>query len=82
MLRTLRLKATGASVTAQPALDPAPDEVAAVRLEADTPWALRRSLTAPAVLVAARSVRVVVRGWKPPRPGWSGQLGPVPGLRR
>jgi hypothetical protein len=31
---------------------------------------------------SARSVRVVVADWRPPYPGWSGRLAPLPGVRR
>jgi len=41
---------------------------------------LRAALTDPALAGAARAVEVRVTDWRPPWAGWSGRLGPLPGL--
>ncbi|SDZ38277.1 Glycosyltransferase involved in cell wall bisynthesis [Micromonospora pattaloongensis] len=43
---------------------------------------LRRLLAEPAGAARARRVTLRVGDWRPPRAGWSGRLGPLPGLRR
>jgi hypothetical protein len=42
---------------------------------------LRRFLGQPAATTPVRRVTLRVRGWRPPRPDWTGRLGPVAGLR-
>ncbi|WP_148083754.1 glycosyltransferase [Micromonospora sp. Llam0] len=51
-------------------------------VDADSVAALRRLLAEPAAATPTRQLVVRVRRWRPPTAGWSGRLGPVPGLRR
>jgi hypothetical protein len=53
-----------------------------VYLVAESVGWLRRFLAQPAATTRVRRVTVRVRGWRPPRSGWSGRLGPIPGLRQ
>ena len=43
---------------------------------------LRASVRTPLAWQSARRARVTVTAWVPPWPGWSGRLGPLPGLVR
>ncbi|MDG4763540.1 glycosyltransferase [Solwaraspora sp. WMMD406] len=53
-----------------------------VEVDADSVATLRRLLAEPAAVTPARRLRLRVRRWSPPAPGWSGRLGPLPQLRR
>ncbi|WFE25245.1 hypothetical protein O7623_17730 [Solwaraspora sp. WMMD791] len=50
-------------------------------VDAESLAALRTLFTAPAARTPVRRLTVRVRRWRPPTPGWSGRLGPVPGVR-
>jgi hypothetical protein len=52
------------------------------RVVAEDVAALRGVLTDPWANRPARRVSVVVSRWRPPMDGWSGRLGPLPGLLR
>ena len=43
---------------------------------------LRAFLADPAALVRTRRARITVLGWQTPQWGWSGRLGPLPGVRK
>jgi hypothetical protein len=53
-----------------------------VRIEAESVAALRECAGSSWAVRETRQLTVLVESWRPPRPGWSGELGPVPGLVR
>jgi hypothetical protein len=60
----------------------APDRARSVRLVAsDLGW-VRECATSPLAWVSTRRVSITVVDWPPPAAGWTGRLGPVPGLLR
>lgn len=69
---------------AEPALPPvdAAGQVGHAVLHAESVSWLRRFLAEPAMITPVQRVTLLVDGWRPPRPGWSGRLGPVPALGR
>ncbi len=65
--------------------DPDPDVPAQARsiaLVASTTSWLRQCASGPLAWVATRRASVSIASWAPPRPGWSGRLGALPGLVR
>jgi hypothetical protein len=53
-----------------------------VHLVARSPGWLRQCASGPLAWVTTRHATVSVVAWAPPRPGWSGRLGALPGLLR
>lgn len=53
-----------------------------VVLRAESLSWLRRFLAEPAGVTPVSRLTLRVRGWRAPRPEWSGRLGPLPGVRR
>jgi hypothetical protein len=59
-----------------------PERAGSVTLIAASAGWLRRGASSPLAWVTSRHVRIIVSAWTPPAPGWSGRLGPLPGLLR
>ena len=61
---------------------PFPEHARRLQVEASSTMALRASLSGPLARVRSRRVTIDVASWQAPRPGWSGRLGPLPGVLR